>query len=398
MNSVGFDGSPEVLLTVGFDVTGVARLPKILHDAGCKVSLFAPRGLAVTRSRFVDTLIGGPDRSDNFVDALRNHLANNRNRYQLLIIGDEPLLNEMAERRTESWVADWFPVDVTSPAVNLITSKFAFLASAAGAQLSIPALRFCKNLNEARAAAKEFGYPIVLKVTTGFNGSGVRVVTDPIRLDLCYEELSDGDIVAVQRYVSGRTGQTEVLFSKGKPVCWSSSFTCASWPHPQAASCIREMTDHSDIERLLEGVGKLTGFNGFGGIDWVQDPSGELFLIEFNPRPTPGYHLGKSVDVDFSAAIRSMFEGGGAARPAPNLSNKSNLIHMFPQSCYLAVDRRDPILFLRSLSDAPWSDPRLTAAFSRRILTHYIPIGFRQAVKQRVRRSTSPLLETKNTL
>jgi len=268
MNSVEHNG-PQVLLTVGVDVTGCARLPKILHDAGCKVSLFAPRGLAVTRSRFVDSHIVGPNRLDSFVDALRDHLTTNKDRYQLLIVGDQPLLNELAERKSESWVAEWFPVDATSPAVDLIISKFAFLASAASAQLNIPSLRFCKNVTEARAAAKEFGYPVVLKVTTRFNGPGVRVVNDPIRLDLCFEELSGGEIVAVQRYVSGRTGQTEALFSNGRPVCWSSSFTCASWPHQRAVSCIREVTDHQDIERLLEGVGKLTGFNGFGGIDWV---------------------------------------------------------------------------------------------------------------------------------
>jgi hypothetical protein len=398
MNSVEHDDRPEVLVTVGLDVTGVARLPKILHDAGCKVSLFAPSGLAITRSRFVDTHIVGPNRSDSLVDALRDHLTTNRDRYKLLIVGDQPLLNEIAERKSESWVAKWFPVDVTSAAVDLITSKSAFLASAAGAQLKIPSLRFCKNVTEARVAAKEFGYPLVLKVTTGFNGPGVRVVYDPIRLDLCFEELSGDDIVAVQRYVFGKTGQTEVLFSNGKPVCWSSSFTCASWPDQRAASCIREMTDHQDIERLLEGVGKVTGFNGFGSIDWVQDPAGALFLIGFNPRPTPGYHLGKSFDADFSAAISSMLRGDVAARPVVNLSKKSNLIHMFPECCYLAIDRRDPMLFLRSLSDAPWSDPSLLAAFSIRILTHYFPFGLKKRVKQRTRRSTAPLLQPRNSL
>jgi predicted ATP-grasp superfamily ATP-dependent carboligase len=382
----------EVIIAVGFDVTGIARLPRVLHDAGCRVTLLAPPGLAVQQSRFVDAYIAAPPRMKDFVEALKTHMSGHRPGYEWLIIGDELLLGEIAKHKSESWVEAWFPVDVRTNATELITSKFAFLSAAATANLNVPRLEYCRGIDDGKVLANEIGYPVVLKAEQGFNGAGVRVVPRPSDFEKEYNDLHPGGELAIQKYVTGPVGLTEVLFNCGEPVCWVSSYKRASWPHPNAASCAREVMDHRDIEAIVRGVGKLTGFDGLGGIDWVHDPNTDsLSLIEFNPRPTPGYYLGETAGVSFAAGIESTLSNKPVNKVSQKENRRSKVIHMFPQSTYLAIDRRDLRMLARSLADIPWSDPKLALAYSRRVLTHYLPAGLRQLAKRRLRSGALPL-------
>ncbi|HXF41325.1 MAG TPA: hypothetical protein VN687_16540 [Blastocatellia bacterium] len=386
----------ELIIAVSFDVTGIARLPRVLHDAGCRVTLYAPSGLAIGKTRFVDSHIQAPTRLGDFVEELRVHLEQRGSSYHWLIIGDELLLGEISKHKTEAWLEAWFPVDVRTNAVELILSKFAFLSAATTANLNVPRLEICRSIEEGRAIASSIGYPVLLKAAYGFNGSGVRVVMHPSDFDKEFHELFSGGELAIQRYVAGPVGMTEVLFDCGVPVCWCSSYKRASWPHRNAASCIRELIDHPDVEAIVRGVGRLTGFDGLGGIDWVHDPNTDsLFLIEFNPRPTPGYHLAEAAGVSFAAGIRSVLSGEPGYEFQSNAKARAKLIHMFPQSTYLAIDRRDPLMLARSLADVPWSDPKLAAAYARRVVTHYMPGSLRQLAKRKLR-PPAPRLDPKD--
>jgi len=52
------NGRFKALLVGVIDAVGASRLPKLLHQAGCRVTLFEPRGLMVGRSRYVDEHAG----------------------------------------------------------------------------------------------------------------------------------------------------------------------------------------------------------------------------------------------------------------------------------------------------------------------------------------------------
>src|SRR5258708_36124794 len=64
----------EVLLVVGFDATGPARLPRLLSEAGCRGSLLPPPGCAVNRSGFVDRRYEAPTQQ-TVAEAPRHPLA-----------------------------------------------------------------------------------------------------------------------------------------------------------------------------------------------------------------------------------------------------------------------------------------------------------------------------------
>lgn len=369
----------NVLLAVRLDLIGFSRLPQVLHDAGCRVTLLAPPGLAIGRTRFVDEHIPAPETSQALIIQLKAHLALRGGQYDLVIIGDETLLHEIAQHRGEDWLDVCFPVDHRSRAVDLITSKFDFLQAASKSGLSVPEFHICQNLTEAEQVAASYGYPVVLKLASGFASSGVRIVKTPTELPSNYQQMSMGHPVAVQRFAAGRLGTTEVLLDRGKPLCWASYYVLQGWPTIFASSCVREVMIHRDIELLLSGVGSLTGFHGLGGVDWIHNLSTDSFdLIEFNPRPAPGYCEGHLAGVSFSASVRAMLSGEPVVQRPIGSGRK---VFMFPQAIYRAVDDRNLPLLIRALKGFPLNDPLLGLAHLRRVCSHYLPVRVRQWAK-----------------
>jgi glutathione synthase/RimK-type ligase-like ATP-grasp enzyme len=371
----------NILLIVRLDLVGVTRLPQVLHAAGCRVTLLAPAGLAINRSRFIDRHITLPATCNAFIGQLKAHLVEHHQEYQWVIIGDESVVHDLARHRGEAWLDGWFPVNRHSRAVDLITSKFDFLQAASEAGLQLPSFKICHSLTEAKRVAESFGFPVILKLSKGLAGSGVRLVRSEEDLAPQFEAMVAGGPVAVQKFARGALGVTEVLFDRGRPVCWASSYTLRCWPTNLSASCVRQVMDHREIEPLITGIGTLTGFHGLGGVDWIHDPDTDsLNLIEFNPRPTPGYHTGHLAGVSFSSGVRAILSGNNLVQ-RPRQEGQGQKVFMFPQSIYRAIDDRDLRLLMRVCSDLPWNDPMLMAAHLRRVCTHYLPLRMRSWAK-----------------
>jgi predicted ATP-grasp superfamily ATP-dependent carboligase len=383
----------DVLLVVRLDLVEASRLPQTLHRAGCRVTLFAPAGLAIGRSRFVDRHVQAPAASQALIGQLQSHLEEHRSEYQWVIIGDESLVHDLTRHKGEAWLDEWFPVDHHSTAVDLITSKFDFLRAASEAGLKVPSFEICHTLTEAEQAAKKFGYPVILNLSKGLAEPGVRVVRSREDLTLQFEEIAVGQTVAVQRFVTGALGTTEILFDHGKPVCWASYYNLQCWPTNLSASCVREVMDNRNVEPLITRIGALTGFHGLCGIDWIHGSiTDSLSLIEFNPRPTPVSHTGHLAGVSFSAAIRAMLAGAPSVQHSEReaweewaeqveQTARARKIFMFPQSIYRAVDDLDLLMLMRLCPDLPWGDPLLLAAHLRRVCSHYLPLRFRRWAK-----------------
>nr|WP_232470687.1 ATP-grasp domain-containing protein [Methylococcus sp. BF19-07] len=372
------------MLVVGIDAVGIARFPRLLHDAGCRVTLLAPHGLAVARSRFVTRHVVTAAEPEALTGRLRTLLTERH--FHHVIVGDEPTLTVIARHRGEAWLDGWFPVEHrSSDAVEVILSKSAFQRAAGAAGLTIPKFEVCTGLAEVKAAARVLGYPVMLKSPYGSSGSGVRKVAGEAELEAVFHLLDEGNgVMLVQQFVDGQVGSSDVLFDRGVPVCWHSWYSRLCWPRPMASSCAREAMVHRDIGPMLAGVGALSGFRGFAGVDWIHDVErNRVYLIEFNPRPTPTYHLDVHSGVRFADAFRAMLAGTrGAGCREPSAAACGRVIHLFPQSLYRAVSERDLDSLLRCWSDAPWSDPVLMAAHLRRVFTHFLPMRWRRAVKR----------------
>ena len=374
----------EVLLVVGIDALGLARLPYLLHKAGCRVTLLAPSGFTVTCSRHVYRHLPTTAEPNARALHLKKVLSTQRQPFAMVIIGDEPTLIAVAEHRGETWLDGWFPVDHRTKAVDEILSKIAFHQAVVNAGLAIPDSKLCRGWGEVQAAVERAGYPVMLKTSQGLSGSGVHKVLNRGELESAYADLAPTDnALLVQHFYEGALGSTDVLFDHGVPVCWQSSYSLQCWPTPLASSSARKMMQHPDIEHIVSKVGQITGFHGFAGIDWIHEKSPDhISLLELNPRTTPAYHLDQYAGVSFSRSLNQLLSGRCNITPPKPIFQPRPLVRLFPQSLYWAISNRDWRSFIMCWIDATWYDPWLLLSSLRRVLTHFVPKQWRQNVKR----------------
>ncbi|HZS37240.1 MAG TPA: hypothetical protein VFF06_10450 [Polyangia bacterium] len=359
-----------------------ARLPRVLARAGCRVSVLCPPGAPLASTRFADERIAAPAELPAYVDALAEHLERAGDRYRWLLITDDPLLDALARRRAEPWIAARLPIDGRSRFAALLASKADFTDAAAAAGLPIPASRVCASLSGARAAAAEIGFPVMLKKSLSFAGLGVRAAADDAELARAFLELDDGAPLVLQRFHQGRIGNSVVLFQEGRPICWMSAYKSRTWPGPFGPSSARQFMSHADVEPILAAFGALTGYHGFGAVDWVCDAvTGRLVILEFNARPVPTIHMSRLAGVDFSSSIAAMLAGRAEVQRPPERA-PGPIVRMFPEDVYRAATEKQPLELAGLLpwpgrySDVPWSDPPLLAWHLR---------AFRRAAREQKR-------------
>lgn len=382
MKSTRYDGK-TVLLVLAIDAIGPSRLPKLFRDAGYRVVLFGPRPLAAKFSRYVHHHLIVPDDEKDFVECLQHHLAIHGDAYAWIQMGDEIALRRVAAHHEESWTLRCLPVPSRKANLDLVLDKLEFLRKAHKAGLPIPDLRFAESLAEVAEAIDRLGYPLYVKQSESLSGSGVLFLSNPQDFMACEWSTLVKPFIAIQKSIQGQVGSTEVLFDHGKPVAWISSYHRDHWPHRFAASCTRELCEIPVMHSLLDQLGRLTQFHGLAGIDWIiEEKSDRLFLIELNPRPTPCYHLGPLLGVDFSSAFRDMLEGHDKVRAPIMARDAKTLVHQFPQYCYRVFEQRDYGKLLRVWGDTPLNDPLLTLALIRRFMTHQMPMHWRIRAKK----------------
>jgi hypothetical protein len=391
--------------------TSPARLPRVLKRAGAIVEALCPSDRPLTRTRFIDRVHETPPGLNGFVDIMRAWVTGER--YDWVLVFDDPLLSRLAELRHEEWLRDLLPIDAEHPWSAALASKAEFCRLAGEAGLPVAESRICTTLNEAYAAQAALGLPLVLKQSSGFAGLGVRAIAELDELAPAFGELAGQPIgeasrgafseavpsgtpasigeasrgafseavpsgtpasIVAQRFLDGPVGNTVFLFDRGRPICWMSAFKVRTWPGPFGLSSARRFMTHPDVLSLLERVGALTGYHGFGALDWILAGS-RLQLIELNARPVPTIHLGPLAGVDFSRAVRELMAGAPSVQAPPDPPRDAPVVPLFPEDLWRsACEHRLPASdWLRRPHDVPWSDPRLLWFHLRRLASGRLP-------------------------
>jgi glutathione synthase/RimK-type ligase-like ATP-grasp enzyme len=353
------------------------------HDAGYEVYVLGSERLAVCRSTILAGRILCPPGPRATALAAREHLSSARGktraRYRKIVLADEPTLWAAFDLGATEWMEDWCPVAPGSHFVALLRSKTEFLCASRAAGISTPPFQVCATEEEAREATATFGFPVYMKASKGWAGSGLLFADSAASFEVQVKSLSFEAPLLLQKEITGPSASVSVLYDRGVPVCWFAYLMQRTWPNRFSSACSVRLFPHPDAEHLVDAVGRLTEFTGLAGIDFIcEQGTNRLLLLEFNPRPTPVYHLGCHAGVDFAGALREM-ASGPATIQLPYLS--SGTIDLFPQMLFYAVEHLNPLLFLRCLGDIPWKDPALTIAQFRRFLTHYIPKTLKERIK-----------------
>ncbi len=263
-----------------------------LDAAGYEVSAVAFRGLASGQwSRHCSDRLRVTDpRADagRFVADLRRYLE--RRPCAMLVPGSDFSLFAVSQRRE---ALDGL-TRLGLPSHQVVERSFnrEVLATAAGrAGLTpAPAVR-CATVDEAIAAANQFGYPVLMKSISTVRDLGDVVLAGPNTMRIADEsELRAavplyGSAWLVQQMAHGRTLSFGGVMAGGRLIGVAVSQYLRTWP-PQAGNVAFSVTIEPPpgLEDSVEALLRDVGWEGMFELELIQDTRG-ITPIDLNPRP-----------------------------------------------------------------------------------------------------------------
>jgi acetyl-CoA carboxylase biotin carboxylase subunit len=204
---------------------------------------------------------------------------------------------------------------------------------AAGVPL-VPGTAGTVSLDEARAAAGELGYPVLLKAAAGGGGRGMRLVTAPDELDDAYSRasaeaeaaFSDGALYVEKAITPARHVEIQVMCDAHGNVLTCGERECSiqrrhqklieESPSPALDAELRE-----EMESAAERACVHIGYRNAGTFEFLVGPDGSFSFIELNARlqvEHPVTELVTSMDLVRTqlrvAAGEALEHGGRASR------------------------------------------------------------------------------------
>ncbi|MEM3565256.1 MAG: ATP-grasp domain-containing protein [Candidatus Bathyarchaeia archaeon] len=158
-----------------------------------------------------------------------------------------------------------------------------------------PETAVIKGVFEAKEAAANMGYPVVLKPVGGFGGTGIRAASNPSELEGAFSLVSKiADEVVVQKLIRGvyasisfLAGEKEVKILSINEQLLGLSSVFQSEPFGYCGNIVPLQTTKLLFEKcrfITEKIALHFGLIGSNGIDVVISEDGTPYVIEVNPR------------------------------------------------------------------------------------------------------------------
>ena len=150
---------------------------------------------------------------------------------------------------------------------------------------------------EARTAAADLGYPVLLKATAGGGGKGMRLVDDPAGLEGAFQTASaealaafgDGSLYVEKAIAPARHVEVQVLCDGQGGVLTLGERECSiqrrhqklieESPSPALTAELRE-----EMEAAAERACRAIGYRNAGTFEFLVGPDGGFYFIELNAR------------------------------------------------------------------------------------------------------------------
>jgi hypothetical protein len=234
---------------------------------------------------------------------------------------------------------------------------------------------------------RAFGLPAVVKLDGTWGGLGVAVVQTAAEATATYRAMRKRQslLVALKRlFVDRDTFSLFTWLRRAKPVvnlqqfapgrpancaaaCWQGEVLacgCVEVMRAQnacGASTIVRRIENPAMVQAVRSMARELGLSGLCGFDFlIDDASGQVHLLECNPRATPLCHIDLGPGADPLAALAE--RAFGAARQQPARLAPPDIIAFFPQCWSLEPD--SPLL-QTCLHDVPWAEPEVVRELVR---------------------------------
>jgi hypothetical protein len=261
-------------------------------------------------------------------------------------------------------------------------------------QLKIPTPRFCvsRDPSDFLRCAEAWGYPVVLKIENTCGGYGVTIAASAEELRRAMTTLRGGTLgkrlrglarnkvwslagldetagapPLLQAFARGVPAMRTVSAWEGRVLDGVSFIAERTHPGPTGPST---MVRHIENAQMAEAARRLVlamGCSGFVSFDFMLDEAtGEVALIELNPRPIGTTHLGRRFGHDPCAALLACISPQ-LPIPPPAPASTVDAVALFPKE----IEREPGSLWrLRAADvhhDVPDDEPAVIAAYLRRL-------------------------------
>jgi Carbamoyl-phosphate synthase L chain, ATP binding domain len=270
----------------------------------------------------------------------------------------------------------------------IVYERSAFLQLAREEGIRVPQAGVIANLEELRQWTARLGFPVVLKADGTSGGDGVKIVqtleeaerafqslkAPPLLARAAKRALMDRDktliwpsllrrrsVVSAHSFIDGHEATSTVACWKGT-VLAGLHFAVVNKSSSSGPATVMRWIDNADMRAAVEKIVRRLHLSGLHGFDFmIETQTGNVYLIEINPRTTQVGHLTLGPGRDLPAAVYAALSGNAVQSAAKVTENDT--IALFPQEWM-----RDPASpFLSSgYHDVPWEEPELIRACVRR--------------------------------
>lgn len=210
---------------------------------------------------------------------------------------------------------------ISKQSAGLGTDKYDQICKFRADGLPVPEFALVDCVEDARALAEDWGYPVILKPRVGRGGRGVLRITGSQQLNRLYAEVSglagDGRVL-IQEYLPGPQISSETIVVDG--VTYTAMYSGRNYEHLEEFApyiienggwlpALISTSEKEQLDRVVQAVADSYGIaNGLIKGDLVLTPDG-VKIIEFAARMGGGYTVSHSIpathQVDLvAAAIR----------------------------------------------------------------------------------------------
>jgi predicted ATP-grasp superfamily ATP-dependent carboligase len=208
--------------------------------------------------------------------------------YRLLVTGSDASLLAVSRHRArlEGLIELGLPA---AEVVERCLSKRALAAAAAEAGLEAPEAEVCEDDARARAVARRFGYPVVLKppsTVVARNGGAVQRGSAVLRSEASLESLwpDYGAGALVQRHLHGDVISFSGVAADGRLLAHGVSRYGRTWPPEGGAVSFAEtISPPEGLRRKVESLIGVLAWQGVFELELIAH-RGRFAVIDFNPR------------------------------------------------------------------------------------------------------------------
>lgn len=368
----------------------IARLPKVLRQAGFEVAALCPPDSFLTATRHLDELF--LCRSQRHGEWISQQLATVVEKWkpQFVIAGDDRAVL-FIRRLLAAHHSGQLPLP---PGMLEILRRsfgnFDWLAEATSKRLTVqcaqrlgiktPRFACVESVEAAVKQAQSMSWPVALKRSTAWGGSGITFCHNETEVKATFHKYREAGTwvgalkarylqmrgwglgpgwlpadhaVTVNEVIHGKPAMTAVAAADGNVLMHVSAQAEHCFPTPHSPSSVVRFIDHPGMAAAAEKMTRHWQVSGLLGFDFMLDAQGEAYLIECNPRPICITTQGQFSGRELCLAWYNHFAGLPAVAPGPL---HHEVVAHFPQEW--RRDANSPYLS-QSCHDVPWDDPEL---------------------------------------